>query len=152
MSALPPGQSLADLALGEFAARRDAARRKLAARELTPDQAEAHLRPWAALALRCGVDPAELHDDVRQLRDEIVTGNGLSPSRASCFIADDLCPIDRVRAVVGAARDAMISRGITDPTEARGQRGKALIALAIAIGVPNPADTPCLAPRQRIPA
>ena len=119
MSALPAGRSLSAMALDEYTARRDLARRKIDARELTPDQAEAHLRPWAALALRCGVDPAELHDDVRVLRDEIASRHSLRPQVAS------------------QARDAMIARGIAEPTETRGRRSMALITLAVAIGAPS---------------
>lgn len=137
MSALPPGRSLAELALGEYTARRDLALRKVDARELTADQAEAHLRPWAALALRCGVDPAQLHDDVRILRDEIAARHQLRPQIASTLVADDLCPRPAIVAAVTQARDAMIARGIAEPTETRGLRSMALVTLAVAIGAPS---------------
>lgn len=137
MSALPAGPSLAELALGEYSARRDLALRKIETRELTGQQAEAHLRPWAALALRCGVDPAQLHDEVRILRDEIAASHALRPQTASALIADDLCPRQAIVAAVTQARDAMIARGIADPTDTRGRRSMALVTLAVAIGAPS---------------
>lgn len=112
MSPLP----LAILAAEEFRRRQIKARAVVATRRMTKAQAEAHLRPWLAIACTLGADLPELADLL-----ESREGN-------RWLTADDICPRERWAPVLIAARDLAGDKLQMDGTDVFGTA--ALICIA----------------------
>jgi hypothetical protein len=118
---LPP-RALADAALRQF---------KLRQRHPTRDH-EAKLRPWAALALRCGADPAAISPDVGAALEELRRG-GVTESLARTIVADDLCPLSEALAELARARKAAFD-ALPLASNAAPQSTQDLAVLAIHLG------------------
>ncbi|NBW12158.1 MAG: hypothetical protein EBR82_29425 [Caulobacteraceae bacterium] len=100
---------LATLALEEFRRRQTKARVIVAARRMPLAEAEAHLRPWAAIATHCGADlpeAAELRADIMAEAEPA----GWNPGAVRWLIAEELCPRARWAPVLTAARDLAFDR------------------------------------------
>ena len=125
---------IARFAEQEFARRRQTARGKVASRTLDADVAELHLRPWLALALRCGADPASLDQDL----PEQIAGRApaCSGGTARALVALDYCPADEALAVLARARDHAVSR--EDGTPDRAERAYGLVLMGMHLGAPPP--------------
>lgn len=118
---------LATAALHQFKLRVAAAREKYRAGTWPALEADARLYPWLALALRCGVDPAQLHPElVCTLEDYRRCGN--SEVSARHLMALHFCSDADCQAEVARARDAAIRSHHQDAPD--------LTALAIRIGCP----------------
>lgn len=100
--------SLATLALEEFRRRQTKARAVVAARQMTQQQAEAHLSPWAAIATHCGADLPE----TAELRADIVRSieADSNPGIIRWLLAEEICPRARWAPVLIAARDLAFDR------------------------------------------
>jgi hypothetical protein len=96
---------LADIALGAFRSRQARAVRRKAAGEMTADEAEADVRPWAAMACRLGADLSELQAEL-----SFLIAQGETPAMARVQLADDLCTRRQLVEALGPARDAAIDR------------------------------------------
>lgn len=98
---IPP---LANIAADEFARRRATASRKVAAGELPANQANALVLPWLAIACRAGATLPELADDLA----DIAEGGVLTPAMARRVLADEICPLPRLRETLCNATAAAI--------------------------------------------
>lgn len=96
---------ISQFALEAYTARRDKARDALRNRQVAPDAAERKLRPWAAIALLCGADPAAIHPELPELQAERCT----DPGCRLWLLADDLCPRVRWMPLLAKARDRAIA-------------------------------------------
>lgn len=156
---LLPGIPLAELAASEYRLRRDTAMRKVAAAQLGPSDAEAHLRPWLALAIRLGAAPEDLPPGMPVLADLRINLDALattpcvdgspaphSAGQRAAIVADGVAPRPLIVETLVAARDAAVDRALSDPADPkRAARSHDLSVLAIAMGLPPYAPTP----RQR---
>lgn len=96
---------VAQAALNAFRARQGRARADLAAGRISEAEAEQQVRPWAAIALLCGVDPAAIHPELPELLAEV------DDARLSRWLhADDLCPRAQWVPILAAARDRAFER------------------------------------------
>lgn len=149
-----PGVDLAALAGAEFRRRREVARRKAGSGTLDLATAEALLRPWAALALRAGAEPAALAPDgaladVAWNLEQLRTARTIDSDRPGCtdhdarrIVADDVAPFAEVRATLAAARDDAVARALGSTDPAHLARSHDLSVLAIAFGCPPFAPVP----------
>lgn len=102
----------ADLALAQFRTRQANARRMVKAGEIPLAQAEAAMRPWASLALRAGAELPELAPERTGFAVWQVTPPGaVPPETVRAMLAEEVCPIERCRHALRAARDKAIDRG-----------------------------------------
>lgn len=119
--------TLSQQALHQFRLRQRFATRERQAGRMSAEEANARLMPWAAAALRCGADPAAVH--VHLAADVEVLGVSA--------VADDLCPLEDLRAELARARDTALDRH--DPATAEATttaNARALIAMAHALHCP----------------
>lgn len=117
---------LDQIAAEEFARRRAAASRKVAARELDAAAANALVLPWLAIACRAGADLPELAEDLADMAE----GGVITPRMARAIMADDICPLPRLRETLRSATAAAILRHEAQGTPATLTRGRGLMALA----------------------
>lgn len=95
---------------------------------------EAALRPWAALALRAGADPAAISPDVAAACEEYRKG-GLTEREARACVAADLCPHPVMLAELARARDAALN-ALPLAASAAPSSTAGLVVLAIHFGAP----------------
>ena len=153
---------LPDLAAAEFRRRQARAREVVRNRGMGVATAEAHLRPWLAIACLCGADLPELADLRRQLTRElqeiglhpanrdtpagrhgcaadISTGGGDSAaggrhdSAARWLLAEEICPRARWVPLLAEARDLAFDRLHLDGSPAAVASAAALHRIAIAL-------------------
>jgi hypothetical protein len=118
--------SPATIAADEFARRRATASRKVAAGELRPSEANALVLPWLAIACRAGSDVPLLADDIA----DIVAGDVLSPGMARAVVADEICPMPRLRETLRTAAAAAIRLHEGKPTPDNLGRARGLLTLS----------------------
>ena len=121
-------QAPAIIAAEQFRQRQAAARRMVALGKWALPQAEARLRPWAALAAACGADLPELACTVTPLRPQPGT-----PARAR-IPAADICPRAEMLAELAQATAAALAADWRSPAS------QALLALHLHL--PDRAELP----------
>lgn len=103
---------LATIAAEEFNRRREKANQAIARGEMTPGRAEAHLRPWLAVAAAAGADLPEMREgDTRLCAEQIAPGANWRP-------------------ILAAARDRAIQVHHAEPTPRREATARRLMQLA----------------------
>lgn len=120
---------LANLALVLLRERQARARKAVAAGTMDRASAEAHLRPWLAVAIRAGAACAEIAD--------LLANNaapGWSEPQVRAMAAHDLCPTPTWHAPLASARDRAIERADSGAAEDI-LRGRGLVALCRRLGV-----------------
>ena len=106
MEMLPP-RTLRQMAADEFTRRQAAARAKVAGRGMLVAQAEAHLRPWLAIACLCGADLPGL---AGPLADYGASELLITPAEARVIAASAICPRATWVPILAAARNAALDR------------------------------------------
>lgn len=144
---------LAQLARAVFTARQAKASQVVAARWMTAAQAEAHLRPWAAIATLCGADLPELAEMRADIAAQInapceapgsrhdaaggISGAGPIPPQADGMIrwllAEEICPRRRWLPIFIAARDLACDRLALDGSEEAIAAAAALLRIGTAL-------------------
>lgn len=140
--------TLAQLGADQFRRRQAKARAVVAARNMTRAQAEAHLRPWLAIACILGADLPELagplKDRALQLAPagrhggeaDISTG-GPTPPQADgthrWLAASDICPRAHWAPLLAAARDTAMDRLHLDGSEEAVTAAAALLRITLAL-------------------
>ena len=137
--------AIAQYAAEAFAARKLMARQTVDARRMSLSQAEAHMKPWAAIACLAGADLPDLADAIADRTSKGADGEWItSPAEARFLVALDICPRDTALAVLAVARkaalDALPEQG--DPNSPQFTAASALNKLAVHLGCPPylPAD------------
>ena len=103
------------LAEAQFRLRLANARRMVAEGKVDRARAEAALRPWASIALRCGADLPELTPEATgYVVWQITPPGAIPPEEVAAMHAEALCPFDRCLAALQTARDQAIDRGDWD--------------------------------------
>lgn len=136
------------LAFEEFRRRQATARAVVAARRMSQAEAEAHLRPWAAIATHCGADLPEaaalranilrcLHTPAGRhgAEGDISTGAPTPPQADGMtrwLVAEEICPRARWAPVLIAARDLAFDRLAMGADELAPAAALHRIALALA--------------------
>jgi hypothetical protein len=144
MTALP----LAQIGLEQFRTRQAKAHEVVRQGKMAPAQAEAHLRPWAAIATLCGADLPELagifadiheclHPAGRHGREADISTGGPTPPQADgmtrWIIAEEICPRARWVPMFAAARDAAMDRLHLDDSPEAIASAAALHRIAVAL-------------------
>lgn len=119
----PAPEALKSAALNQFRIRQNYLQRQRNSGGVTPEEATARLLPWAAMALRCGADPALIHID---LAADLAEPSFLDHRQRVLALADDLCPREDFRPILARARDTAINRLPAEPARAEGPRCEAL--------------------------
>jgi hypothetical protein len=109
----------ANIALAQFTKRRA----WLAANAVPVAEQERRLRPWAAIALRAGADPAAISPDVAAAV-EAYRRAGLTQGEAHGLVAVDLCPKPAMLAELARARNAALE-AVPDPSDPKFHRAQA---------------------------
>jgi len=131
MTAHLPPRSLRQMAADEFTRRQAAARAKVAARGMLAAQAEAHLRPWLAIACLCGADLPEL---AGPLADYSASELLISAAEARILAAGTICPRPQWVPLLAAARNAALDRSAqADATPEMLQSAQALSHICTAL-------------------
>lgn len=124
--------SLPQLAAEQFRRRQTKARAVVASRQMSTAQAEAHLRPWLAIACTLGADLPEL------------VGPFESREGNRWLAADDVCPRKVWAPLLAAARDNAMDRLHLDESEEAIGNAAALLRIALALAYdPNGHHVPC---------
>lgn len=113
--------SLPQLAADLFRQRQAKARIVVAARGMSKPQAEAHLRPWLAIACTLGADLPDLAGPL-----ESREGN-------RWLAADDICPRATWAPILAAARDIAMDRLHIDGSAEAIAAAAALLRIALAL-------------------
>lgn len=143
----PATDDIAGIAAAEFRRRRANARRLIGEGRLAPDDADALMRPWAAIAVLCRADLAQcsavLAAAMLEARQVIAFAPGkgqpvqhhirVPEDHVRALFARDLCPPLVWGPALATARDAALARA--DNPE-RNARARDLCALARALDVP----------------
>ena len=153
MTALP----LARIGLEQFRTRQAKAREVVRRGGMARAQAEAHLRPWAAIATLCGADLPELadlkqdilmclHQGPRHDAEGGISGAAPTPPQADgkdsgmthpgvirWLLAEEVCPRRRWAPLLTAARDAAMDRLHLDDSPEAVASAAALHRIAVAL-------------------
>lgn len=123
---------LAEIATTEWQLRRAQASKLVSAGDLPRDLADARLRPWLAIACRCGADLPELEQALADRRTFYPDGSAWASERQlRAMLADDICPRPRWQAVLAQARDEALLHGDRpDAPPATVERARAVMLLA----------------------
>jgi len=143
------------LAAEEFRRRQIKARAVVATRRMTKAQAEAHLRPWLAIACTLGADLPELADLLQHRlgtpisgeapagrhggEADISTGAPTPPqadginAMTRWLVANDICPRERWAPILAAARDNAMDRLHLDSSEEAIGIAAALLRITLAL-------------------
>lgn len=110
-----PTPAISQIAARLFAQRQAEARRVIRTGGMLPAQAEAHLAPWAAIALHARADLSHLLPGLAEaVADYVCTyADGtprISEREAQCLVALNLCPVARWRALLAKAAAAAVSK------------------------------------------
>ncbi len=128
MTALP----LARIGLEQFRTRQAKAYEVVRHGKMASAQAEAHLRPWAAIATLCGADLPELAGIFADLRADLAEADW-HPGVARWIIAEEICPRARWVPMFAAARDAAMDRLHLDDSPEAIASAAALHRIAVAL-------------------
>jgi hypothetical protein len=140
--------SLPQLAAEEYRRRAAKAAAVVQSRQMARSQAEAHLRPWLAIACTLGADLPELagllKDRATQLapagrhgaEGDISTGAPTPPQADGMtrwLVASDICPRERWAPLLAAARDNAMDRLHLDSSEDSIGTAAALLRISLAL-------------------
>lgn len=114
-----------EMALHQFAIRRDIAFQRVATGQWDPIEADVKLYPWLALALRCGVEPERLHPQLVGTLEDLRRA-GHPEGAARHLAALRFCNDEDLQAEVTQARDKAMAT--------QSEHREALTILAIRIG------------------
>ncbi|MGX7926491.1 hypothetical protein ACWPMX_07945 [Tsuneonella sp. HG094] len=124
---------VARLADAEWQQRLAAARHMVAAHRWSPEEADARLMPWLALALHAGAEPPEAARMLEDIRRHEPDGK----THARAIAALRLCDPNDMRAELARSRDAAVSSAMEHPTDPRrAEQATRLQYLAIWCGCP----------------
>lgn len=130
---MPPVQQLplGHLAAAEFRRRQVRAIEVVRNGGMMRGAAERLLAPWAAIAILCGAEVAELMQAVEARR--VGEGPRISLGEARWLAADDVCPRPEWVPVIAAARDAALTRFAADPSDTNTAAAAAIQRICIAL-------------------
>lgn len=126
-----PRETLPQLAALLYRRRAENASAVVASGKMTRAKANAHLRPWLAIACTLGADLPGLKERVadRLAGHEQV----LSPGHARWLAADEICPRSTWAGVLAGARDQAFDRFRTDPSPPNAATARDLQRLCLAL-------------------
>lgn len=123
---------IAVIAANEYRQRQRAAVEAVRNRAMLAEQAQAHLRPWLAIACLCGADFDELVEPIGDLRSKDTLGKwNISEAEARWLVAEDICPRRRWAPLLEKARNLAFDRFIADACEPNRASATALQRLAL---------------------
>lgn len=136
--ARPALEGAAGIATQIYTRRRATAQRKVAEGALGPAEAERHLRPWLALAIRAGADPATIEPHNARWFEDMAAPYceaGFTTREIAAVIADEICLRPQAIATLVGARDIAMTKALAAPTDReKGQRAHELVSLSIYFG------------------
>ncbi|MCW1985362.1 UNVERIFIED_ORG: hypothetical protein M2348_001094 [Sphingomonas sp. R1F5B] len=127
-----PRETLAQLAALLYRRRAETASAVVASGKMTRAQANAHLRPWLAIACTLGADLPGLEERVAERR--MFHDHVLGPGHARWLAADDICPRSIWAGVLAGARDQAFDKMVADenPVTIAAARDLQRLCLALA--------------------